>query len=61
MNAPTFHSSTQKPETATRQLDFVLASLGLRPRMTVTAQNSADQWGPSDHCRIRIDLVLDDG
>jgi len=41
---------------ATRQLDFVFASRDLIPRLTVRALSSADEWGPSDHCRIEIGL-----
>jgi exonuclease III len=44
------------PAAATRQVDFVLASPHLEERLTVTALNEPDAWGPSDHCRILIDL-----
>lgn len=56
-NVPTFHSNRQTPETATRQLDFVFASVDLVPRVAVTALNSPKDWGPSDHCRIEIDVM----
>ena len=53
---PTFHHTQQSPGTATRQLDFVFASVRLADRVAVSALNEVDEWGPSDHCRIRIDV-----
>lgn len=53
---PTFHHSQQRPETATRQLDFVFASNSLAERVKVRALNTPEAWGPSDHCRIAIDV-----
>ena len=55
-NVPTFHSNRQKPATATRQLDYVFASRGLADSLTVRALNRPEEWGPSDHCRIEIEL-----
>jgi endonuclease/exonuclease/phosphatase family metal-dependent hydrolase len=55
---PTYHHNRQKPSTATRQLDFVFVSRSLASGVTVTALNGIDQWGPSDHCRIQIDINL---
>lgn len=55
-NVPTYHTSRQNPATASRQLDFVFASQALAPDVRVTAVNELDEWGPSDHCRVRIDL-----
>jgi endonuclease/exonuclease/phosphatase family metal-dependent hydrolase len=55
-NVPTFHTAQQTPPTATRQLDFVFASTGLIPSVRVRALNEADQWGPSDHCRVEIEV-----
>ena len=54
-NVPTFHSNTQNPKTASRQLDFVFASESIKDRLMVRARNHPDDWGPSDHCRIEID------
>lgn len=53
-DVPTF-----KPKTgpATRQLDFVFASESLHDRLRVTAMNEKQDWGPSDHCRIMIELA----
>ena len=54
-NVPTFRSTQMTPH-ASRQLDFVFASMELVPRLTVRALNDPDEWGPSDHCRVRIEL-----
>lgn len=56
-NVPTFHHSRQSPETATRQLDYVFASTDLANSLTVRALNAPEEWGPSDHCRIEIELA----
>ena len=55
-NVPTYHTSHQTPATATRQLDFVFASTGLAERVRVRALNEIYQWGPSDHCRVEIEI-----
>lgn len=56
-NVPTYHSSHQTPATATRQLDFVFASNGLAEHVRVRALNEIDHWGPSDHCRVGIEIT----
>ncbi len=56
-NVPTFHTNRQTPRTATRQLDYVFASTELAGSMTVRALNRPEEWGPSDHCRIEIELL----
>jgi endonuclease/exonuclease/phosphatase family metal-dependent hydrolase len=56
-NVPTYHTSHQTPATATRQLDFVFASAGLASHVRVRALNEPDHWGPSDHCRIEIEVT----
>ena len=56
-NVPTLHSNRQLPETATRQLDYVFASTGLANSLTVRALNTPETRGPSDHCRIEINLA----
>ncbi len=56
-NVPTYHTNRQKPETATRQLDFVFASEGFADSLTVRALNRPEEWGPSDHCRVEIELA----
>jgi len=55
---PTYHHSRQTPATATRQLDFVFASAALGESTTVRALNEPSAWGPSDHCRVVIDVDL---
>lgn len=56
-NVPTYYTSHQTPATATRQLDFVFASNTLVERIRVRALNEPDHWGPSDHCRIEIEIA----
>jgi endonuclease/exonuclease/phosphatase family metal-dependent hydrolase len=56
LNVPTFRLRTNDPATATRQLDYVFASGGLAERVEVRAMNGHGDWGPSDHCRIMIDV-----
>jgi hypothetical protein len=59
-NVPTYFTAMQKaPENATRQLDFVFASEGIADRLTVTALNAIEDWGPSDHARIEIQVAGD--
>lgn len=54
MNVPTYHSTSQTPATASRQLDFVFASESIADRVSVRARNEVSDWGPSDHCRVII-------
>jgi len=56
LNVPTYYTTKQTPATATRQLDFVFASSEISPRIDVRALNQVDEWGPSDHCRIEINV-----
>lgn len=56
-NVPTFHHSRQSRESATRQLDYVFASTELAERLSVRALNAPEEWGPSDHCRIEMELA----
>ena len=56
-NVPTFHSNRQSPATATRQLDYVFASTELAGSLKGRALNDPKDWGPSDHCRIEIELA----
>ena len=58
LNVPTYRTRKTKPETATRQLDYVFASESLANRVSVRAMNSDEEWGPSDHCRIFIDVDM---
>ena len=56
---PTFHHNRQTPASATRQLDFVFASRALADHVHVRALNGENEWGPSDHSRVLIDVHLD--
>ena len=53
---PTYYTTSECPETADRQLDYVFASRGFHGSVTARALNEADEWGPSDHCRILIEV-----
>ena len=55
-NVPTFHSNQQTPETAENQLDYVFASRGFHEDIKVRALNEVECWGPSDHCRLLIEV-----
>ena len=62
-NVPTYLSHPQKSAFAERdilsgnQLDYVFASRGLDEAARVYALNkTAEDWGPSDHCRIVIEV-----
>lgn len=58
LNVPTFHTTRQNPCTAQNQLDYVFASRGFHETISVRALNRPREWGPSDHCRIAIDIEL---
>lgn len=52
----------ERPETAWRFLNHVFVSDEIADRVTVTAlkdpdENSSSFWGPSDHCRILIEIA----
>lgn len=53
-NVPTFRRHRRDPSTATRQLDFVFASESIADRVQTAALNRPEEWGSSDHCRVRI-------
>ncbi|MCZ7684446.1 MAG: hypothetical protein M5U28_39040 [Sandaracinaceae bacterium] len=55
---PTFRTRASDPTSATRQLDFIFASRRLASSLTVRACSALDAWGPSDHCRIEIDVSV---
>ena len=44
------------PATVENQLDYVFASRGLHCGMRAKALNGVDEWGPSDNCRILIEV-----
>lgn len=52
-NVPTFGAT---PPARSRQLDYCFASAEIVDRLNVVALNGIDEWGPSDHCRVVIDL-----
>ena len=56
ISVPTYYTRAECSATATRQLDYVFASRGFHERVTVRALNEVDAWGPSDHCRILIEV-----
>lgn len=55
-NVPTFHSNKGTPASATVQLDHVFASKGFHEHVRARALNSVTEWGPSDHCRLMIEV-----
>ena len=55
-NVPTYYTNRQTPKTAKNQLDYVFVSRSFHERVSVRALNAPDEWGPSDHCRIVIDV-----
>ena len=55
-NVPTFHTTKQSPAEANRQLDYAFASRGFHRSINVRALNKVEEWGPSDHCRLMIEV-----
>lgn len=55
-NVPTYYTTRQRPQTAVNQLDYVFASRGFHRKIQTRALNEPEQWGPSDHCRIAINV-----
>ena len=55
-NVPTVYYPGGSPETAANQLDYAFASRGFHERVQVWAMNDVDRWGPSDHCRLIIEV-----
>ena len=58
-NVPTYHTNQQSPQQANRQLDYVFASRGFHEHIDVRALNKVDEWGPSDHCRLLIEVTTE--
>lgn len=52
-NVPTYR---YKEFPAYRQLDFVFASKEMAESVHVNALNGPEEWGPSDHCRLLIEV-----
>ena len=57
-NVPTYYSSKRSPETARDQLDYAFASRGFHDTVSVRAMNEIEEWGPSDHCRLMIEVTV---
>ncbi len=57
-NVPTWRLPGRPPAMADRQLDYVFASQGLADALSARALNEPKEWGPSDHCRIAIEVSL---
>ena len=55
-NVPTYYTTRQSPATAANQLDYVFASRGFHRGVRARALNGVAEWGPSDHCRILIEV-----
>jgi len=53
---PTYYYPGQTPATATRQLDYVFASRSMKNSVITRALNKPEEWGPSDHCRVLIEV-----
>ena len=60
LDVPTYyHKPSNTPAGAYVQLDHVFASRGFHKEVQVKALNEEPEWGPSDHCRISIDVGYD--
>ena len=60
LDVPTYyHKPSNTPAGAYVQLDHVFASRGFHKEVQVKALNEEPEWGPSDHCRISIDIGYD--
>lgn len=57
-NVPSYRTRQKRPETGTRQLDFVFTSAEIYGRVGARALNAPEDWGPSDHCRVLIELEV---
>lgn len=55
-DVPTYHTNRQTPAEADLQLDYAFASRGLHEDVAVRALNGVEEWGPSDHCRLLIEI-----
>ena len=56
LNVPTWRLPGRLPAMADRQLDYVFASQGFADALSVRALNEPEEWGPSDHCRIAMEI-----
>lgn len=53
-NVPTFRTNRGN---CVNQLDYCYVSKELADRVSVRALNSVEDWGPSDHCRVAIEVA----
>lgn len=61
LNVPTYYTTGEKTsESASQQLDYAFASRGFHNEVRVCAMNEVDDWGPSDHCRLLIEVGASD-
>ena len=44
--------------TTVNQLDYAFASRGFHEKVSVLAMNEIEEWGPSDHCRLMIEVKV---
>ncbi len=57
LDVPTYyHKPSSNPAGASVQLDHVFASRGFHKEIQAKALNEVADWGPSDHCRIAIEV-----
>ena len=57
LDVPTYyHKPSNDPAGAYAQLDHVFSSRGFHKEVQVKALNGVMEWGPSDHCRICMDV-----
>ena len=57
LNVPAYYTTGERSaESASQQLDCAFASRGFHKEVRVCAINSVDEWGPSAHCRLLIEV-----
>jgi len=56
-SVPALVSNRHHPEGVRRPLDFVFASESIVERVSVRALDGVDEWGPSDRCRVVVDIA----
>ena len=55
-NVPTYYTRSRTPASAHVQVDHVFASRGFHESVGTRALNEVDEWGPSDHCRVLVEI-----
>ena len=62
LDVPTYyHKPSNTPDGARVQIDHVFVSRGFQEKVRVKALNEVEEWGPSDRCRIRIEVGRGNG